>query len=112
MVGDHRLSVLPGHVADALNQNEGERHGIRCRLRAARQTVHATGKSTSHIDDELSAAVVLVRHRVQEARQGIVITRLGPGKYTVACDASVPYGVKDERDTWTAQGLCPDPGGC
>jgi hypothetical protein len=47
---------------------------------------------------------VLVRQRAQEARQGILVTRLGPGSYTVACDTSVPYGVTDERDTWIAQG--------
>ena len=73
------------------------------------QTLHVTGNSTSHIEDELSAAVVLVRHRAQEARQGILITRLGPGTYTVACDAGVPCGVTDERDTWTFLGLCSGP---
>ena len=73
------------------------------------QTLHVTGNSTSQIEDELSAAVVLLRHRAREARQGILITRLGPGTYTIACDSSVPCGVTDERDTWTSQGLCSGP---
>lgn len=70
---------------------------------------HITGNNTSQIENELSAAVVLVRQRAQEARQGILITRLGPGLFTVACDATVPYGVTDERDMWTSRGLCSDP---
>ncbi|PVZ55177.1 hypothetical protein [Arthrobacter sp. H-02-3] len=73
------------------------------------QTLHVTGSSASNIEDELSAAVVLLRQRARDARQGILITRLGPGTYTVACDASVPYGVTDERDIWTSQGLCCGP---
>jgi len=74
------------------------------------RTLRITGSSKSQIENELSTAVVLVRQRAREALQGILITRLGPGSYTVAVDASVPYGITEERDTWTAQGR-PDPEG-
>ncbi|TLM83418.1 hypothetical protein FDW83_10715 [Pseudarthrobacter sp. NamE2] len=53
----------------------------------------------SQIDAELCAAELLVRPYAHDARQGILVTRLDHGKYTVAPDASVPYGVTDERDT-------------
>ncbi|UVJ38111.1 hypothetical protein [Arthrobacter sp. CJ23] len=74
------------------------------------EVLHVTGNSTSHIEDELSTAVVLVRQRAQEVQQGILVTRLGPASYTVALDEGIPYGVTDERDEWTSRGLRGDSG--
>lgn len=74
------------------------------------QILYVTGNSTSQIEDELSDAVVLVRQQAHDSHQGILITRLGPGSYTVALDAGVPFGVTDERDAWTSQGLSCDSG--
>jgi hypothetical protein len=74
------------------------------------QPLHITGNSTSHIEAELSTAVVFVRQQTHQVRQGILITRFGPGTYTGGLDASVPYGVTDERDTWTSREQFRDPG--
>jgi hypothetical protein len=50
-----------------------------------------------HLDEELDAAV----HRLQEVAlltgtHGILVTRLGPGRYTVALSDQVPFGMTRE----------------
>ena len=58
---------------------------------------HVTGDTSRSIQEELDSAVELARrHAMQIGGHGIMVTRLGPGSFTVAISAEVPYGVTHE----------------
>lgn len=58
---------------------------------------HVTGVKPQSIQEDLNSAVELARHHaLHDGRQGILVTRLGPGSFTVALSAEVPYGVTQE----------------
>jgi hypothetical protein len=58
---------------------------------------HVTGDKPQSIQEDLNSAVELARHQaMQDGRHGILVTRLGPGSFTVALSAEVPYGVTQE----------------
>lgn len=55
--------------------------------------------NTAAMETELAAAVDTVRQAaLTERRCGILITRHGPGKYTVSLSDDVPFGLTRERD--------------
>lgn len=58
---------------------------------------HVTGGTPLLIQEDLDSAVELARrHAIQDGRHGIMVTRLGPGSFTVALSAEVPFGVTHE----------------
>jgi hypothetical protein len=55
---------------------------------------HVTGDKPQQIEDDLNAAVELIRHEAtREGMYGILVTRHAPASFTVAVSAQVPYGV-------------------
>lgn len=57
---------------------------------------HVTGDEPRSIQEDLDSCVELARHHALDGRHGILVTRLGPGSFTVALSAEVPYGVTQE----------------
>jgi hypothetical protein len=56
-------------------------------------TYRVTGDNAWSVQEDLSAAVEIARHKAMEdGQQGILGTRLGPGSFTVALSTKVPYG--------------------
>lgn len=63
----------------------------------AGSTYRVTGDNPQSIQEDLNSAVELARHQaMQDGRHGILVTRLGPGSFTVALSAEVPYGTTQE----------------
>lgn len=63
----------------------------------AGSTYHVMGDNPWSIQEDLSAAVEMARHEaMKDRRQGILVTRLGPGSFTVALSTNVPYGITQE----------------
>ena len=55
--------------------------------------LHITGDTGDTIQTDLNTAVDIVKiQAIQEGRHGILVTRHGPGNYTVAISPEVPYG--------------------
>jgi hypothetical protein len=58
---------------------------------------HVTGNKPQQIEDDLNAAVELIRQEaIKEGLYGILVTRHGPASFTVAMSAEVPYGLIGE----------------
>lgn len=71
---------------------------------------HITGATSTAIEDGINGAVDMARdHSMREGWQGILVTRHGPGLYTVALSADVPYGVIMERDAYSGSRPIPLP---
>ncbi|MDP9888739.1 hypothetical protein LFT44_18950 [Arthrobacter sp. FW306-05-C] len=63
----------------------------------AGSTYHVRGDNPWIIQEDLTAAVEIARHEaMKDGRQGILVTRLGPGSFTVALSTKVPYGTTQE----------------
>jgi hypothetical protein len=53
------------------------------------------------MDDQLETAVTLAQKiSMYEGRRGILVTRQGPDKFTVALSDTVPFGLTREAQTW------------
>ena len=53
------------------------------------------------MDSELDAAVTAAKaHALAEKRQGILVTRHGVDKFTVALSEAVPFGMTREHQAW------------
>jgi hypothetical protein len=66
-------------------------------------TYHVTGDKPQSIQEDLDSAVELARHQAtKDGGHGILVTRLGPGSFTVTVSADVPYGITQEScQIWT-----------
>jgi hypothetical protein len=61
-----------------------------------------TGYPRTEINDDISAAVEMVRdYSMTEGWQGILVTRHERFLYTVNLSFEVPYGITAERDLWS-----------
>jgi hypothetical protein len=53
------------------------------------------------MDSELDAAVTAAKaHALAEKRHGILVTRHGADKFTVALSETVPFGLTREHQAW------------
>jgi F420-0:gamma-glutamyl ligase len=53
------------------------------------------------MDSELDAAVTAAKaHALAEKRHGILVTRHGVDKFTVALSEAVPFGLTREHQAW------------
>lgn len=53
------------------------------------------------MDSELDAAVTAAKaHALAEKRHGILVTRHGVDKFTVALSDAVPFGLTREQQAW------------
>jgi hypothetical protein len=53
------------------------------------------------MDSELDAAVTAAKtHALAEKRHGILVTRHGVDKFTVALSETVPFGLTQEHQAW------------
>lgn len=53
------------------------------------------------MDSELDAAVTAAKaHALAEKRHGILVTRHGVDKFTVALSETVPFGLTKEQQAW------------
>ena len=53
------------------------------------------------MDSELDAAVAAAKaHALAEKRHGILVTRHGVDKFTVALSEAVPFGLTREHQAW------------
>jgi hypothetical protein len=53
------------------------------------------------MDSELDAAVTAAKaHALAEKRHGILVTRHGVDKFTVALSDAVPFGLTQEQQAW------------
>ncbi|MGN7250866.1 MULTISPECIES: hypothetical protein [unclassified Arthrobacter] len=61
------------------------------------RSIHLAFTSAAQVHDGLESAVeTLIETAAQEGTCGIKVTRLEPGRYTVALDESVPFGETHE----------------
>ncbi|RAM36794.1 hypothetical protein [Arthrobacter globiformis] len=61
------------------------------------RSYHVTGDKPQSIQQELDSAVELARYQaMKDGGHGILVTRLGPGTFTVTVSADVPYGTTQE----------------
>ena len=61
------------------------------------RSIHLAFTSADQIHDGLESAVeALIETAAQEGTCGIRVTRIQPGRYTVALDESVPFGETHE----------------
>lgn len=56
--------------------------------------------SRTSMDSALDEAVQTLSQRARSSRCGILVTRSGPGDFTVSVDRSVPFGTTLERNNW------------
>ncbi len=62
---------------------------------------HVTGDTVAVIDERLNRAVDAAQaEALREGRHGVLVTRHGPGSYTVAVSIDVAYGLTQEREGW------------
>lgn len=62
--------------------------------------LHITGDTAATIQADINTAVELIKiHAIEEGKHGILVTRHGPGNYTVAISSNVPYGQTLEKRT-------------
>lgn len=55
------------------------------------------GDNPQSIQEDISAAVDIARQQaMKDGRHGILVTRLGPGSFTVTLSKNVPYGTTQE----------------
>lgn len=52
------------------------------------------------VDGALDAAVDALSERAKTLKKGILVTRSGPGTFTVSLSAAVPYGTIHEHTSW------------
>jgi hypothetical protein len=58
-----------------------------------------TGDIARMVSEDLDAAVELAQqHAMGEGKHGVLVTRHGPGSFTVAVSGDVPYGITQERE--------------
>ncbi|MFJ5697522.1 hypothetical protein [Arthrobacter sp. NPDC093139] len=61
------------------------------------RSIHLAFTSADQVHDGLESAVeTLIETAAQEGTCGIRVTRIEPGRYTVALDESVPFGETHE----------------
>jgi len=61
--------------------------------------VEVNVSSATELDDALEDAVTLVKESAIHYRIGVMITRIGPGSYTVRAHPGVPYGlIRQQHD--------------
>ncbi len=52
------------------------------------------------MDSQLDAAVSLAKKHAMDSRHGILVTRHGVNKFTVALSEAVPFGMTREHQAW------------
>ncbi|WP_045732608.1 hypothetical protein [Pseudarthrobacter chlorophenolicus] len=52
------------------------------------------------MDNQLDAAVSVARKHAMDSRHGILVTRHGVNKFTVALSDAVPFGITQELQAW------------
>lgn len=61
--------------------------------------VEVTVSDTPAMEAELSAAVdAVLESALEERRCGVLVTRRGPGSFTVSLSHDVPFGLSREHD--------------
>lgn len=61
--------------------------------------VHVSVDNASHIDPALNDAVETVKAAAICHQTGIMITRIGPGRYIVRAHPAVPFGlIREQHD--------------
>ncbi|WP_208786739.1 hypothetical protein [[Micrococcus luteus] ATCC 49442] len=65
---------------------------------------HVKGDNPRSIQEDLSSAVEIARQQaMKNGQHGILVTRLGPGSFTVALSTKVPYGTTQESCQMTSR---------